>query len=147
MGLRRRATAPHTGFRPLLTFFTPVHSAVKKSRQATYYSDIFPLTRLLSFFIGCQNDPGKEQNLKSPWNFAISVINKYDMACGKRVRDMYIWRLLIFRDPSPCQYQIHATPLPLVRIWLTPSPPLSADVICTSYITDHKNQTCWFLFH
>ena len=34
--------------------------------------------------------------------------------------------------PSPCQYQIHATSLPFVRIWLTPSLPLSADVICTS---------------
>ena len=38
-----------------------------------------------------------------------------------------------FRHPtSPCQYQIHATSLPFVRIWPTTSLPLSADVICTS---------------
>ena len=34
--------------------------------------------------------------------------------------------------PPPCQYQIHATSLPFVRNWPTPSPPLTADVICTS---------------
>ena len=55
---------------------------------------------------------------------------------------MYIWRLLNLQDfwtpPSPCQYQIHATSLPLVRIWLTPSLPLSADVICTSSLTGLK---------
>ena len=49
---------------------------------------------------------------------------------------MYIWRLLNSRDfgppPSPGQYHIHATSLPFIRIWLTPSLPLSADVICTS---------------
>ena len=29
---------------------------------------------------------------------------------------------LNFLPPSPCQDQIHATSLPLVRIWLTPPP-------------------------
>ena len=40
----------------------------------------------------------------------------------------------IFLDPlpPPCHYQIHATSLPLVRNWLTPSPPVRADIICTS---------------
>ena len=59
---------------------------------------------------------------------------------------MYIWRLLNFREfgppPSPCQYKIHSTSLPLVRNWLTPSPPVRANVMCTSP-PSHSNTSNW----